>query len=124
MNSQLLRFVLVGGLTAAVYYGVLFVLVEFFAVGVLTASSSAYIGAIVLNYWLHHAWTFASQVPHQVATVRYIMMCAVGFLINYTVMFLGVKDDDSHYLLVQTLAVACVVVWNFIVSSLWVYRHS
>ncbi|MGI9292804.1 MAG: GtrA family protein [Pseudomonadales bacterium] len=124
MNKQILRFILVGGLTAAIYYGVLYVLVEFVGVGVLLSSSAAYIGAIVLNYKLHHAWTFEAKVSHRVASFRYIVMVAIGFTINYLVMFFGVGNDQSNYLLVQTVAVVCVVAWNFIVSSLWVYRHS
>ncbi len=124
LNKQVYRFALVGGLTAVIYYGVLFALVEFAGVGVLLSSSAAYIGATMLNYKLHHAWTFEARVPHSVATVRYVVMCVIGFTINYLVMFFGVSDDQSNYLLVQTVAVACVVAWNFIVSSLWVYRHS
>ncbi len=124
LSKQVFRFVVVGGLTAVIYYGVLFVLVEFVELGVLFSSSAAYIGATLLNYKLHHAWTFEARVPHSVATLRYVVMCVIGFTINYLVMYFGVSDDQSNYLLVQTVAVACVVTWNFMVSSLWVYRHS
>ena len=124
VNKQILRFIVVGSFTAVIYYGVLFVLVEFADAGVLFSSSAAYVSATMLNYKLHHAWTFEARVAHRVATVRYLVMCMIGFTINYLVMFFGVSDDQSNYLLVQTLAVACVVAWNFMLSSLWVYRHS
>ncbi|MGI9285186.1 MAG: GtrA family protein [Pseudomonadales bacterium] len=123
-KQQILRFILVGGMTAVVYYGVLYTLVEFLGMAVLFSSSAAYIGAIILNYKLHHAWTFEARVSHNVATTRYLVMCVIGFTINYLVMFFGLSDDQSNYLLVQTAAVVCVVSWNFVMSSLWVYRHS
>lgn len=123
-KQRVLRFILVGGLTAVIYYGVLFALVEFFGAGVLFSSSAAYIVAITLNYKLHHAWTFEANVSHHVASFRYVVMVSIGFTINYVVMFFGVSDDQRNYLLVQTVAVACVVLWNFTLSSLWVYRSN
>ncbi len=74
LNKEISRFIVVGSFTAVIYYGVLFVLVEFADAGVLFSSSTAYIGATMLNYKLHHAWTFEARVAHRVATVRYVVV--------------------------------------------------
>jgi putative flippase GtrA len=51
-------------------------------------------------------------------------MVAAGFLINWCVMFAGVSVLRVNYLLVQALAIAAVVVWNYLLSFVWVFRAS
>ena len=50
-------------------------------------------------------------------------MVALGFVLNGLIMHLGVTVLGANYLLVQTLAMAAVISVNFVLSSLWVFRH-
>lgn len=118
------RFCAVGLLGAAVYYPVLWALVELVRFSVLAATSIAFILVCVENYILHRVWTFDSYKPHTTAFPRFLFMSLVGFWINWGVMFLGVEKLALHYLLIQAFAIAAVVAWNFILSLYWVFHDS
>lgn len=120
---QSIRFILVGTATALIYYALLYVLVESYSSAIIVASSIAYVVAILFNYIMHYQWTFNSDSPHKVAIVRFILMNTGGFFINLAIMSYGISLFSEYYLVVQAIAMAVIVVWNFIISSLWVYKH-
>lgn len=120
--GRLVRFGLVGFITAVVHYGLLYLLVEYAGLQATLSSSLGFLVAVAVNYGMHYSWTFAAPVPHGRAVTRYIVMIALGFLINGGVMQVGVEMLEMNYLLVQLAAFACVITWNFLVSSLWVFR--
>ena len=104
------------------HYGLLYLLVELAGIQATVASSIGFLVAVAVNYLMHYSWTFAAPVPHGRAVLRYIIMISMGFLINGGVMQLGVVAFDLNYLLVQLAAFLAVITWNFLVSSLWVFR--
>lgn len=117
-----LRFGIVGVVTAILYYTLLYVGVELLGVSPVVSSAVVYVIVIVANYLMHYSWTFAVASPHTKALKRYLFMTACGFFINVLVMYVGVTTLGLNYLLIQTAAMAVVIVWNFIMSSLWVFR--
>ena len=121
-TKMLARFGVVGVITALVHYGLLFVLVEYLSLQTTIASSIGFLVAVVVNYLMHYSWTFAAPVSHGQAVWRYVVMISLGFLINGGVMQVGVFYLEFNYLLVQLMAFALVISWNFMVSSLWVFR--
>lgn len=117
-----LRFALVGIATAALYYGLLYAGVELLNLNVVVCSSAAYVVVIVANYLMHYSWTFAAASPHTTALKRYLVMTGCGLLINGLIMYVGVSMLQLNYLLIQTVAMAVIIVWNYSLSSLWVFR--
>ncbi len=120
---RILRFGVVGVTTAALYFGLLYVGVELLQLNPVLSSSVVYLVAIAGNYLMHYSWTFAASSPHTTALKRYLFMTGCGFLINGFVMYFGVSVLQWNYLLVQTGAMAVIIVWNFCLSSLWVFRE-
>jgi putative flippase GtrA len=119
--GRVLRFVSVGLLATAAYYAILCVLVEVLAVGVLLATSVAFVVVTVENYFLHYHWTFRSKNRHARAFPAFLSMNVVGFGMNWATMFVGTQVLNLNYLLVQAVAIAAIVLWNFIASSLWIF---
>lgn len=122
-----LRFALVGGLTALIHYGVLYIGVTQLAWSSTVASSVGFVIAVIFNYFSHYGWTFAGGAdyqspPHGRTLLRYLVMVACGFIINGVIMTLGVQLLGWHYLVVQLLAYIVVVSWNFILANVWVFR--
>ncbi len=118
------RYILVGILGAIVYYFLLWFLVEIANVAVLIASGAAFIVVVFENYLLHYLWTFCSSAHHTAALPRFAVMSLVGFWLNLGTMFLGVEHLGFGYLWVQAVAIALVVTWNFVISSLWIFFRS
>lgn len=122
-SRRVLRFGLVGGSASVIYYLLLFIGVDILQMGATLASSITYLVVITYNYFMHYSWTFASSLPHRAAVQRFLLMNAVGFCINAVIMFAGVGLMHFNYLLIQTVAIAAVIVWNYCMYSLWVFRH-
>ena len=125
---RLLRFGTVGVLTAMIHFGILYLGVELAGLGSTLASSIGFVVCVIFNYLMHYSWTFATpegveQVPHGKALVRYGVMIACGFLFNGIIMYSGVHWLGVHYFLVQVVAAVSVILWNILVSNLWVFRH-
>lgn len=116
------RFAVVGVATAALYYGLLYAGVEYLKLNAVLTSSVAYVIVIVANYLLHYSWTFAVSSPHTTALKRYLIMTTCGFFINGSIMYIGVSMLQFNYLLIQAVAMGVIIVWNYCLSSLWVFR--
>jgi putative flippase GtrA len=110
------RFALVGLAGAAMYYALLWSMVELGGVPALGASSLAFWVVVTENYLLHRRWTFSSQAPHRQAFPRFALMAGCGAAVNAAVMGACLKLG-WHYLLAQALALAAVVSCN--VAGTW-----
>ena len=123
-KMQGFRFAGVGAVTAVIYYAVLYILVEYINISIVISSSLAYILAISFNYVMHYQWTFSSDIPHKVALLRFVIMNVGGFIINLLIMAYGSSRAPQYYLVIQALAICVIVIWNFTISSLWVFNST
>jgi putative flippase GtrA len=120
---RLLRFVFVGGSSGLLYLGLVFVLVDVLGVQVTLASTLVCVAAAVYNYLMHYHWTFASDAPHGMVMVRYLLMIAGAVLINGLIVHFGTMFSSVHYLVIQVIATVALACWSLSVSSLWVFRR-
>ena len=118
------RYGVVGTIAAVVYYVLLYTMVEFLGIPVLIATSIAFVFVVIENYVLHHTWTFESDQRHKTAFPKFMLASSIGFFINLGIMYLGVEVLSIYYLLVQAIAIAAVVLWNFILASSWIFPSS
>jgi putative flippase GtrA len=87
----------------------------------MTSTSIAFLIVVIENYLLHYWWTFRSNEPHTKAFRRFVFMNIVGFFLNWSIMYLGVQHFQLGYLWIQAIAIAVVVVWNFVLSNFWIF---
>jgi putative flippase GtrA len=120
--QRIFRFSVVGVITAIIYYGLLLAGVEYLHISAVLVSAMAYPVILVVNYLMHYRWTYTTSSPHTIALKRYLFMTGCGVLINVSIMYVGVSFLHANYLLVQTIAMVVVIVWNYAMSSLWVFR--
>jgi putative flippase GtrA len=121
-SGRLLRFVLVGGATALIHYGLLYSGVELLGLAVVLASSVGFAIAVTFNYFMHYSWTFAEPAPHGRTALRYLFMICCGFMINGLLMYVCSTVLSVNYLLSQAVATVAVLTWNFTVANFWVFR--
>ena len=119
---KVFRFGVVGVATALLYYALLYVAVESLGMSPPVGSSLVYAIVIGFNYLMHYSWTFAEPAPHTKTLSRYLVMIFCGFLINGSIMYIGVSHFGINYLLIQAVAFVMVILWNFSVALLWVFR--
>jgi putative flippase GtrA len=119
-----LRFGIVGVLTSACSFALMYISVDLLGVPVMVATAVVYIIVALGNYLAHHKWTFKSTEPHGVAFPRFVASGVICFSLNWGIMYVGVKEMEENYLVVQAVAIVAIVIWNFTVGSLWVFAKS
>lgn len=122
-TSMILRFLFVGGSTALLYFGLTFGLVEGLTLQATLASAVAYIVAACYNYLLHYHWTFATDAPHGLVLVKYLLTSIGGLVLNGLVMHVGIMLVSIHYMVVQLFAAGAVLCWSISISTLWVFAR-
>lgn len=110
-----------GGITAVIHYGILYLCVEFLATTAMLGSSVGFVISVICNYLLHYSWTFGETAPHGPTLARYVVMISCGFAINGGLMWLGSEFWQLNYLLAQAIALVAVLAWNFSLAQLWVF---
>jgi putative flippase GtrA len=119
----LVRFSFVGLITAVIYYAMLAAGVEWLELNPALSSSIAYPVVVTFNYLMHFHWTYDAAGAHSTVAGRYLLMVVCGFLINGAIMWSGVTLLQLNYLIIQALAMAVVIAFNFLLSSFWVFRQ-
>jgi putative flippase GtrA len=120
-GAQLTKFALAGGAGTSAQYLVLLALVSLAGVPPGRASfAGAVLGACVV-YLLNRRFTFASSRSHAATLPRFVLMAAVGAVLNGLLVGL-LSAAGMYFLLAQVLATACILVINFTVSKLWIFR--
>lgn len=125
-NSTIGQFLLFAGLGVIGtlgQYTVLVVLVQFWAVDPVFASSLGFVVGAAINYILNHRFTFQSKKRHSEALTKFLIVAIIGAGINGFIMYIGVENTRINYMIIQLFATVLVLFWNFIVNKAWTFAH-
>ena len=73
------------------------------------------------GYAANRRYTFASQVRHVVGLPRFLLVAAVGFVLNAALMAWMTGYPGVHYLVAQVVATGLVLLWNFAANRHWTF---
>jgi putative flippase GtrA len=121
MFKQYVLFAGVGAIGTAGHYLVLVLLVEWFAVAPVAATTAAFVTGAIINYILNYKYTFSSDKPHLQAMAKFFTIAFFGMLFNGLIMEYGVRQLELHYLIIQIVATVLVMQWNFFANRLWTF---
>ena len=121
--AQFLLFAGVGAIGTLGHYTILIVLVQFWAVDPVFASSLGFVVGAIINYILNYQFTFQSDKRHAEAFTKFLIVATIGAGINGFIMYIGVENTNINYLIVQIFATVAVLLWNFVVNKLWTFAH-
>ena len=121
--GQFLMFAGLGVIGTLSHYTVLVVLVQFWAVDPVFASSLGFVVGAVINYILNYHFTFQSQKRHSEALTKFLIVAIIGAGMNGFIMYIGVENTRMNYMIIQLFATVVVLLWNFIVNKLWTFAH-
>ena len=123
LQRQFLRFAAVGATGTAVQYATLWFGVEYLATTAVVASAVGYVLGSVVNYLLNYFFTFESGKSHLEAASKYYAVLGVGWCINTGLMALFVSQLQWNYWFAQILTTGIGLIWNFLGSRFWAFRH-
>jgi len=121
LKNQIFRYALVGLTATITTYVTLIAGVEIFGTDAVTASVVGYALGVLVNYWLNYNYTFASSKKHVFVLPRFLLVTAIGMLINASIMYAGVHWIQLNYLLAQLIAVLIVMTWSFSANRFWAF---
>lgn len=110
-------------MSAIGHYGLLITLVQLAKVAPVPASvAGASLGACI-NYALNYRFTFRSTKQHRESICKFLVVAAVGLLLNTLFMWIGVKMIGLYYLLSQIITTGLVMIWSFIGNRFWTFQE-
>lgn len=119
---KLTCFLSIGGGITASHYTVLIACVNFFGIDPVLASSSGYGIASVLNYYFNSRITFRYKKSHGAALAKFLIVGAVGLMLNAVIMHAATDYLSLHYLVAQIVATLVVLGWTFSGNYMWSFR--
>ena len=119
--AQFLTFVWVGGVTTSLQYLILILLVQYADCRPAFASGVGYAAGAGLSYFLNRRFTFETDRGHVQAVTRFMLVAAVGLVLNSTIVAIATEKLGPNYLFGQVLATGLVLLWNFSANRLWTF---
>lgn len=124
--KEIILYVLFGGLTTLVNWGVYWLFADFLSLSYLLSTAVAQIAAILFAYVTNRIWVFDSKVHNArgiaCEMAKFFGCRAVSFLLDLLCMYVGVdllKIDD---MLMKLLANVIIIIANYAFSKLFVFR--
>ncbi|TBN35951.1 GtrA family protein [Paracoccus subflavus] len=115
------RFALTGGVATLVHLIVAITLIRL-GVAALAANAAAFMTAFLVSFWGHHLFTFAGHgVVATRAFQRFVVVAAIGFLVNETLLLLLLMSGASRPEVTVLISTAFAAASTFILSRHWAF---
>ena len=120
---QFITFAGIGAVGTAGHYLTLIILVEFIYLSPVIATTAGFVVGAIINYVLNYKYTFNSTKNHTEAFSKFAVVAVIGAAMNAFIMQAGLEYFEINYLLVQILATAVVLLWNFFINKIWTFAE-
>lgn len=115
---QLFRYLFVGGFSALVDIGSLFIFTSVFHIHYLISAFLAFILGTIVNYLLSIWWIFKPTGKRKTEITLFTLIGFGGLLLNEFILWVSVEKLGFFYLFGKFISVALVLVWSFTLRRL------
>lgn len=120
---QFVKFLSVGIVATAAHYACMVFCVEFLEIAPPAASSAGFIVGAGVSYLLNYKVTFNSNRSHLDSIARFTVGSLFAFIVNFSILIVGVSLFKFNYIIIQAFATAIVFFLNFAVGKFWIYKR-
>ncbi|QHN43324.1 GtrA family protein [Candidatus Mycosynbacter amalyticus] len=110
---QLFRYIFVGGFSALVDIGSLYIFTSHLHIHYLVSAFLAFILGTIVNYFLSILWVFESSDKKKTEFLLFSLIGFGGLLLNGLILWVTVEQFHIFYLIGKLISVAIVVFWSF-----------
>ena len=121
LNSSVVRFVLAGGFSFLVDFGLLALLHQVLGLSLWFATGAAFLASFFIAYFLQRIFAFTSTSPHGSTLVRYSLLVALNSLATVGIVALSAASALG-WERGKVAAAALTTIWNFFAYRYWVFR--
>jgi putative flippase GtrA len=124
-HHHFVRYLLVGGTTFVIDFGILYVLHGHLKLNLGASASVSYWVSIVYNFVLNRYWTFDAREKDSLA--RHLSTYLILLIFNYlfTVTFVSIVGAHINYIIAKAISVALTMVWTYPVYKRYIFvTHS
>ncbi len=120
-RHHFVRYLLVGGTTFVIDFGILFFLHSVLKLNLAGSTSVAYWISISYNFVLNRYWTFDAGEKESLA--RHLSIYFALLVCNYlfTVTVVSVLGTHINYVIAKALAVAVSMTWTYVVYKNYIF---
>jgi putative flippase GtrA len=120
-RGRLLRYAMTGLASFLTHLLVLLGLVELLHIRPVTASAAGFMASVLVSFLLQRGWVFASKASLAGAIPSFALVTGFGFLLNISIIMIGVDWWSLNYLHVQAVAFVLIPVSNYLLNGLWTF---
>lgn len=124
MKREFFRFLVTGSSATVAQYAVFWLCISVLCLGTTAASAIGYLFGSVFSYLMSYYYTFDSKRSHVEAVASFYLMVATGFFINTGIVHMLAAGLGWNPWLSQVFATALTLLWNFLISKLFVFGRS
>ncbi len=122
VSSQITRFLMVGGLAAAIDLGLLIILVEYMSFHYLLAGFLSFMLAVFFNYGLSRYWVFqGGRYSRGLEFFRFLGVSIIGLGLNQLTLVTLVGVFTINYKIAKIFSILLVAIWNFMAKKRFVF---
>lgn len=119
---QFLRYLIVGGCSFLLEYGLFFVLLQKYKVHYLIANSIVYSSVSLINFLVNRTLTFRSKENIKRQLILYICLILFNFVASNLALYILSDFIKIPPLLAKIVVMGMIVCWNFILYKKVIYR--
>jgi putative flippase GtrA len=124
MDPEFVTYLVVGGLTALIYFGIMALSVEVFEFNYRVGVSVAYVLAVTFHFAANRKFTFRvvdKQIIHQ--SVRYFCVLLINYLITIGAVSFFVGEVGISTYLGASISIVVTVGIGYFASKFWIFRN-
>ena len=119
---QFFRYCISGGVTAIVFFGLIYLSVDYCGLPVQVSIVTSALVAIPLNFFLHRIFSFRSSRNISHSVIRYVVAAIFSFMLN-GIFLETLLDREFHYLAAQLITSPLLLISNYFILWLWVFSE-
>ena len=124
---RILKFVLVGASGVIVNLSILWFLTTYLKVPYYISAIISIESSIISNFLLNNYFTFSDRRSPEHGTFmqkmfKFNLNCLIGALIQYSIMIILTTIFKIHYLISSMVGIASAFIWNYLLSSIWIWK--